>query len=102
MNDQDTLLAPLGDHLIHPWGHFPDPPRCSLAPMLVPHVADHDGGLVGLPFERMMENLELPLLVILGDFLIPRMEGKGVGRCRDGQTIKDERSSESVHEEARA
>ena len=53
MDDEDALLARFFDDFIHPGGHFGDAFGGAFAPMLIPHVADDDGGLPGIPLHDL-------------------------------------------------
>src|SRR5437879_1591051 len=57
MDDEYSASAGLRDNLVHAWCHFPHSLRGALAPVLVPHVANHDCGLFGLPGNRFLDHL---------------------------------------------
>ena len=57
-----TPLVPRGgDRPVHRRGQLADPARGPLAPVLVPHVADDDGRLRGLPRNTLVRDDECVL-----------------------------------------
>jgi hypothetical protein len=46
------------NNLIHPRPKLPDPAGRTLAPMLIPHIADNNGGLLRIPFEFLLHHPE--------------------------------------------
>ena len=52
VDDQDPFSACRGDGLVHGGPELADAASGALAPVLVPHVADDDGGLGGVPAEE--------------------------------------------------
>ncbi len=54
VDDQDALGSRGGDRLIHGGGELAHPAGRPAAPVLVPHVADDDGGLGGVPAEDFL------------------------------------------------
>src|SRR4051812_28283563 len=60
VDNEDSTVASGLDGRVHGWGHFGDAFGSAFAPMLVPHIADDDGGFVGVPLDRVL------LYLILG------------------------------------
>lgn len=59
VDDQDTLVAGGLEDLVHAGGHFGDAVCGAGAPVLVPHIADDDGGLGGVPADLIGERLPM-------------------------------------------
>src|SRR5437867_40922 len=49
MDDKNSTFARLLDHLVYPGSHLSYTARRSLAPVLVPHVANDDSRPFGVP-----------------------------------------------------
>src|SRR5205823_4710444 len=59
MNDEDTAVAGGVDDLVHPRRHLRDALGCSVTPVLVPHIADYDGGPFWLPLHGLVDLLPI-------------------------------------------
>jgi len=53
VDDQNALLSGDGHNTVHHRRQLGDTPRCTLAPVAVPHVADDDRGLGRIPLCRL-------------------------------------------------
>ncbi len=81
MQDQDAPAARLLDDFVHARGHFRHALGRAFAPMLVPHVADHDGRPGWVPGDGLFD--DLPLAAPFGG-LHAAARGQEQGRGRFG------------------
>ena len=95
MDDQHAALAGRHEHIVHPRRHLGHAGRRPRAPVLVPHVADDDGRLPRVPFQRLVDDADRRR--ILG---VDRA-GAGVqherrrfgGRCGHGKDVQCEQAT---------
>ena len=55
MNDENATTTGLADDRIHPGRHFGNARGGALAPVLVPHVANDQGGPLGIPLRAVFD-----------------------------------------------
>ena len=57
MNNERSAPPSLFDELVHARSHLADSLRRHLAPVLVPHVTDHDGRFLRVPIRRLSQRV---------------------------------------------
>jgi hypothetical protein len=77
MDDQNAAPAKLRNKLVHAGRHLCDALRGSVAPVLVPHIADNRRGVRRVPLD--CAGLDLPLVgAWLSPLQLPKLEFEGL------------------------
>jgi hypothetical protein len=63
MDYQHAFVPCQRDHFIYMWCKLRDPLGGAFAPVLVPHIADNDCGLFGIPLDFVLHNPELTQII---------------------------------------